>query len=77
MKWEACSARAAKPEGWIRSRYPLCNRPSHQKPPHREYDAKTAKIRYEWWEAIDLSDRDLRYAYLRASRAERKARFGK
>ncbi len=39
-----CDANAAKPGGWTKAAYPKCNRPSGHKPPHREYDPKTARL---------------------------------
>jgi len=33
-------------------------------------------VLYEWWEAIDLSDRDLRSALKRAAATERRRLYG-
>jgi len=72
----ACGANSAKPDGWRKPAYPRCNRPSGHHPPHREYDPMTARVLYEWWEAMDLSDRDLRSALKRAAATERRRLYG-
>jgi hypothetical protein len=54
---ERCGAKSAKPEWWELKRYPACNRPAGHHGMHREYDPKTAHLRHEWWEALEVTTR--------------------
>jgi len=73
---ECCGAKAAKPVGWHKSPYPTCNRPAGHVLPHREYRPKTAVVIYEWWEALDLSDVQLRQGLRATAAAERRRLYG-
>ena len=69
VELSSCGVRGCKPEGWVLSRYPKCNRPVRHALPHREVRKSDALILHEWYEALIEDDTPLRRYWMSHNRA--------